>query len=200
MLKEALASNAVKLVAACVCPIAGTAALTVSVPKMRSAVHRMTAPPARADRVKPRVRKAKPAAAAKTNPDVICAEPVVLTGAPFIPVDPAALKAPVRDGAFGDDGATGGGRSRVEGMLSAAAGGAFGGSGGGGFAPVQPGPDKEQPGVDVPGESGGTEPAGPPTAVLPEPATWVQMIAGFALLGVVLRRGVAARVRRAVRR
>ena len=53
MLKEVFASNAAKLVAACVCPIAaGTVALKV--PPVRSAIHQATAPkPQKEARAKP---------------------------------------------------------------------------------------------------------------------------------------------------
>lgn len=44
MLKSMLASNATKLVASCVCPVAATVGVTLTVPKVRNAVHRATAP------------------------------------------------------------------------------------------------------------------------------------------------------------
>ena len=62
MLKSLAASTAIKYVAACVCPVAGTAALTVGAPKVRAAVHKLTEPP-RSARAKPRV-KTKPEAGA----------------------------------------------------------------------------------------------------------------------------------------
>lgn len=48
MLKEMAASKAAKLIAACVCPVAGTTALTMAVPQVKSAVHRATSPRAKA--------------------------------------------------------------------------------------------------------------------------------------------------------
>jgi hypothetical protein len=59
MLKSLAASTALKYALACVCPVAGTAALTLAAPKVRAAVHKMTEP--RKARAKPRVR-VKPAA------------------------------------------------------------------------------------------------------------------------------------------
>jgi hypothetical protein len=44
VLKEVIASKAAKIIAACVCPVAGTTALTLSVPQVRQAVHKATAP------------------------------------------------------------------------------------------------------------------------------------------------------------
>lgn len=61
MLKEMASSGAAKLIAACVCPIAGTAALTVTVPPVRQAIHRMTGPTQHA---KPKLRHRAPQIAA----------------------------------------------------------------------------------------------------------------------------------------
>lgn len=62
MLKAMAASSALKYIAACVCPVAGTAAITVGAPKVRAAVHKLTEPP-RSARAKPRVKaKASPPA------------------------------------------------------------------------------------------------------------------------------------------
>lgn len=44
MLGSIIASKTAKLMAACVCPVIGAGALTMSVPKVRSAVHKATAP------------------------------------------------------------------------------------------------------------------------------------------------------------
>lgn len=57
MLKGLAASTALKYTLACVCPVAGTAALTVNAPKVRAAVHKLTEPP----RAKSRAQQ-KPAA------------------------------------------------------------------------------------------------------------------------------------------
>lgn len=77
MLKGMLASNASKLVAACVCPVAGSVALTVGVPQVRDTVHRATAPRAYA-LPKTRVRKPRPVEQVATP----------------VPVQTAALSAP----------------------------------------------------------------------------------------------------------
>lgn len=63
MIKSLAASNAAKLMAACVCPVAGTVALTVAVPQVRSAVHKATAPRAYAlpkTRVRPQTASIQP--------------------------------------------------------------------------------------------------------------------------------------------
>ncbi len=68
MLKSMLASNVTKLVASCVCPVAATVGGTLTVPKVRDAVHRATAPRAYAlpkTRVRPPVTPA-PAPAMET--------------------------------------------------------------------------------------------------------------------------------------
>jgi hypothetical protein len=44
MLKEAVASKAAKLLMTCVCPVAGTTALSLGVPQVREAVHKATQP------------------------------------------------------------------------------------------------------------------------------------------------------------
>lgn len=77
MIKGMLASNASKLVAACVCPVAGTVAVTVGVPQVRQAVHHATAPRAYA-LPKTRVRRA----------------PVVPAIAPVPSIQTAAIAAP----------------------------------------------------------------------------------------------------------
>ena len=60
MLKEAVASKAAKLLMTCVCPVAGTTALSLGVPQVRDAVHKATQPRQYA---KPKTRvRATPAA------------------------------------------------------------------------------------------------------------------------------------------
>lgn len=78
MLKDAFASSTAKLIAACVCPVAGTTALTVAVPQVRQAVHRATAPAQPKARAKPKVRPAAQPAA----PQIDCPAdtPVLLSG------------------------------------------------------------------------------------------------------------------------
>jgi hypothetical protein len=44
MLSSVIASKSAKLIAACVCPVVGAGTLTMSVPKVRNAVHKVTAP------------------------------------------------------------------------------------------------------------------------------------------------------------
>ncbi|MGH6780625.1 MAG: PEP-CTERM sorting domain-containing protein, partial [Sphingomonadaceae bacterium] len=78
MLKTMVASKAAKLMAACVCPVVGSAALTVSVPQVREAVHKATAPRQYA---KPKTRVRKPAAEVAAAAIAPCptAVPVVLS-------------------------------------------------------------------------------------------------------------------------
>lgn len=164
MLKEVVASKAAKLIAACVCPVAGTTALTVSVPEVRDAVHRATAPKAKA---KPRVRER--AAPAQAQAVAVCPEPadtpVILANTPLIsPLLPNLQTAALPPGAeppFGfvrriDDGPF-----------------ALPGPGGGGIIVVPP----PGPGPGVP----------PPTGVIPEPKTWMQLLIGFGVIGGATR-------------
>jgi hypothetical protein len=154
MLKEVLASNAAKLVAACVCPVvAGGVALQV--PKVRSAVHKATAStPMRTARAKPRIRVPAKQEVAENEllppAAMLCAQPPILAqGA----LKPASLDMPV--------------------SLPAAqiAPPQFAGGGSSDCAPVR--------------FAGGSMLIGMGT--VPEPATWAQMIAGFALVGAGLR-------------
>jgi hypothetical protein len=65
MLKEAVASKAAKLLMTCVCPVAGTTALSLGVPQVRDAVHKATQPRQYA---KPKTRiRATPAAGEGTQ-------------------------------------------------------------------------------------------------------------------------------------
>jgi hypothetical protein len=155
MLKEVLASNLAKLVAACVCPVvAGGVALQV--PKVRSAVHKATAPkPKRTARAKPRIRvPVKQELAANGIPPaapLICAQPPLLTQPALTPASldmPVYMPAPEIS------------RPR------------FDGAGGTNCAPVR-------------FAGGGVMRMG--MGAVPEPATWAQMIAGFALLGAGVR-------------
>ena len=160
MLKEVLASNAAKLVAACVCPVVG-AGVALKVPEVRSAVHKATAPkPVRYARAKPKVRPpAKTESADK--PDLplqtaaLCAQPLTL------PTAPMELRAtnmfdlpPVRIV-----------ESRV---------------------PERVYVSQATPCSSVTGIGFGTERN---VGGVPEPATWAQMIAGFALVGTAVRTG-----------
>jgi len=67
MIQSVAASKAAKLIAACVCPIAGTGALTMAVPQVRQAVHKATEPRAYA-KPKTRVRAAPNALASAGDP------------------------------------------------------------------------------------------------------------------------------------
>ena len=154
MLKEVLASNAAKLVAACVCPVvAGPVALKVS--PVRSAIHKATAPqPKRTARAKPRIRVAadRPDSKIQTAALPLCTAPPVMFNEAAL--KPASLDMPVSI----------------------------------------PAPDLPEPRFKTspPANCGPTGfPGGGALlsmAAVPEPATWAQMIAGFALAGTALRR------------
>lgn len=163
MLKEIVASNAAKLIAACVCPVATTAALTVSVPQVRQAVHKATAPRAYA---KPKTRVRQPAAAAPKLASALpeC-PPAVMIGNSTIAPNLAFPAAPMQLASGNGVGPGGGGDG-------------FGPS----FFPTGPGPG--------PGWGGGTNggpPIDPPPPAVPEPETWVQMLIGFGVIGGATR-------------
>jgi hypothetical protein len=157
MLKEVFASNAAKLVAACVCPIAaGTVALKV--PPVRSAIHKATAPkPEREARAKPRIRAPlKKATVERDDQDgpiaaaPMCPDPVKLNDSVLTPTD---------------------------------------------IQPELPAPRTVSP-VQLPTFVSNCGPSGfmmdvqsRMTGAVPEPATWAQMVAGFALMGATLRAG-----------
>jgi hypothetical protein len=81
MIRSLLASKTAKLVAACVCPVAGTGALTVAVPQVRSAVHKATAPRAYAA-PKTRVRPAAAAPCPEATPVMLASPLAMLTPQP----------------------------------------------------------------------------------------------------------------------
>ena len=156
MLKEVFASNAAKLVAACVCPIAaGTIALKV--PPVRSAIHKATAPkPDREARAKPRIRAPLKKAVAEPKEEkapvdrgLMCPQPIMLDDAPLQPA---------------------------------------------GFEMPQPPMTRIEMADDRPSY---VDNCGPSRFVLnmrtgmavPEPETWAQMVAGFALMGATIRAG-----------
>ncbi|MFW2829670.1 PEPxxWA-CTERM sorting domain-containing protein [Sphingomonas sp. ID0503] len=87
MIRSLLASKTTKLVAACVCPVAGTGALTAAVPQVRQAVHKATGPRAYAA-PKTRVRPAGAAPCQQSAGDM----PTV-GNAPLALVDPAPVAA-----------------------------------------------------------------------------------------------------------
>lgn len=84
MIKTLAASKAAKLLATCVCPVAGTVALTVAVPQVRSAVHKATAPRAYAlPKTRVRAPAGLPQTAALAAP---CAEPLGIAASDFGPI------------------------------------------------------------------------------------------------------------------
>lgn len=178
MLKEVLASNVAKLVAACVCPLAGASAIALKVPQVRAAVHKATEP--KTARAKPKLKQPPQDREARAKPRV------------RMPVRPAIAP-------------EAGGEQLAQGMMCP--------------SPVQLGPDlpigagssqqtvmvlpAPAPVIEVqrnlqvvcPSIGGGMALVTAATGVVPEPATWAQMIAGFALVGGTLRAGRQRRLR-----
>lgn len=165
MLKEVLASNTAKLVAACVCPAVGATAVALKVPQVRAAVHKATAPkPERTARAKPRVVEPK-------KPDNIDQRELAMRDAALCP-PPVMLQ-----------------NASIEPRTSAA-------------LQLAPTPVIERP-VDRivylnsgPCTGTGVITIGGHVGMVPEPATWAQMIAGFALMGAALRAGRRRETRR----
>lgn len=189
MLKEVVASNVAKLIAACVCPVVGTAAVTLGVPEVRQAVHRATAPkakPKRVARAKPRVRApAETADATAALPaNIICPDPVMLTNVPLATpwLQPAAqsVAVPPERVAFAP--------APVRFPRGPVLGGGFVPIGGGGGLPGGGG----DPGDPDDGDGERELPPPPPPEIdlppaVPEPATWAQMVVGFGVIGGVTR-------------
>jgi hypothetical protein len=165
MLREVLASNAAKLVAACVCPVVGASVVTLKVPQVREAVHKATTPkPKREARAKPRVRTPKKASAAQKEEEkpvetaLMCGDPDLLRSGPLEPSATSLISMPP---------------ARME---------------------MPPPPER----IFVTHGCGPAQFAsgipGLRIAGVPEPATWAQMIAGFALMGAMIRAGRRRRV------
>ncbi|MBU3077202.1 PEPxxWA-CTERM sorting domain-containing protein [Sphingomonas quercus] len=95
MIKTIAASQGAKLVAACVCPVAGSVAVTMAVPQVREAVHRATTPRAYA-LPKTRVRQpdAPSAAPVQTAMAAPPCEPVLTAAALNNPATPLAFETP----------------------------------------------------------------------------------------------------------
>lgn len=82
MLKEAVASKAAKLLMTCVCPVAGTTALSLGVPQVRDAVHKATQPRQYA-KPKTRVRATSTTPGAEEGQQVASAETPCPSVTPF---------------------------------------------------------------------------------------------------------------------
>ena len=163
MLKEVFASNIAKLVAACVCPVVGASAVALKVPPVRSALHKATSPkpkPEREARAKPRLRAPiKPAFAKKKDGEE---EAQVFKAAMMCPQPVNLNDSPLQS-------------ASLDTAMSSA------------------------PDLRVTPPSAQFNPVSCPTirmggggmfmafGAVPEPATWAQMVAGFALLGGTLR-------------
>ncbi|XHS00390.1 hypothetical protein ACFB49_19880 [Sphingomonas sp. DBB INV C78] len=152
--------------AACVCPVVGSAALTLSVPQVREAVHKATAPRQYA---KPKTRVRKPAAEVAAAAIAPCptAVPVILS-ALELPAEADSVLPPIEVASLNPGTVLGPPRTTP-------------------FNPVRPG------GGGVPNPNIGTEPT---TPLLPDATTWVQMILGFGLIGGAVRVSQARQRRR----
>ncbi|NJC34352.1 hypothetical protein GGR88_001826 [Sphingomonas jejuensis] len=171
MLSQIVASRAAKLIAACVCPVAGAGTLTVAVPEVRQAVHRATAPRAAARPARAPRQIARPQARPRIQPAVAAIEcppdaPIVLTGNSFAP---EAVPVSYQPGALPP--LAGGNQPSIPGTYVPVTPI--------GFVPIVPGPPTT--GNPPPTENPG------PVPVVPEPSTWVQMIIGFGIVGGALR-------------
>jgi uncharacterized membrane protein YgcG len=168
VLKEMAASQAAKALALCVFPVVGAAAITVGVPKIRHAVHQLTAPQSGSPHKRARLASREPAAC----PD---ATPVALANGPIRPIDlkepdgiamlpeltdPYTAARAVQASLPGDNGFI---RSVPNGGGAGSSSSGIGGGGTGG------------------GSSGGA------IAVVPEPATWLQAIVGLGVAGTAIR-------------
>lgn len=157
MLKEAVASKAAKLLMTCVCPVAGSTALSLGVPQVRDAVYKATQPRQYA-KPKTRVRAVEEAAA----PVQLAQNEACPPSSPFVledlPPSPAPLS-PTGDSPPSTpptDGPPPPLLPPIDGPPPF-------------IPPTPPGtPTDENPGV-------------------PEPSTWLQLIIGFGLIGGVAR-------------
>jgi len=152
MIKSLAASKAAKAFAMCVCPVAGTVALTTAVPQVRSAVHKATAPRQYA---KPKTRVRPQMQTAAVQPP--CIEPGALATqsiAPFTMTPLSLSSVPLDSPAF----------SGVPG----------GGSNPGGGGPIVTNNPPGGPNV-------------PPPGIVPEPGTWLQLVLGFGVIGMMMR-------------
>ena len=161
MIREFVASKTAKLLAACICPVAGTGLVTMNVPQARTLVHKATAP--RTAAVSPIARKPiEPAAVVpcgKAEPILVIPQVAGLEPVPATPFDMPALERSLPATITPD---------RV-----AAAVPEFGRSPS--IIPGSPG-NPDGPGTGI-----------VPSTPLPEPASWAQIILGFGLIGATVR-------------
>ena len=146
MIKSLAASKTAQLLAACVCPVVGTVALTTAVPQVRSAVHKATAPRQYA---KPKTRVRPQMQTAAVQPP--CVEPGAL--ATIEPLKPLDFKR-IRD--------------------------------------IDPLPDDQpnpfpNPGPPSPFPNPPGGPDIPTPGIVPEPGTWLQLVLGFGVIGMMMR-------------
>jgi len=161
-----VASQAAKLMTACICPVVGSAALTLSVPKVRDAVHKATAPRQYA---KPKTRVRKPLAnvAPAVLPPCPTAVPVVLSSLE-LPIGQDAALAPLEIASLDTPS----------------------------LNPAAPRLNPLIPRTIVPGGPGSiVDPEPPAPPLLPDAQTWMQMILGFGLIGGTIRISYARRRR-----
>lgn len=97
MLKEAVASKAAKLLMTCVCPVAGTTALSLGVPQVRDAVHKATQPRQYA-KPKTRVRATPEEGIQMAAADTPCptVTPFALSDLPTVAGPPSANPPPIQ--------------------------------------------------------------------------------------------------------
>jgi hypothetical protein len=160
MIREFVASKTAKLLAACVCPVAGTGLVTMNVPQARNFVHKATAP--RSAAVSPVARTpVQPAAVVpcgKAEPILVFPQVAGLSPIPATPFDLPALERSLPPTVTPE---------RIASAVPEIS------------RPQLPGggvPPEDVPGTGV-----------VPSTPLPEPASWAQIILGFGLIGATVR-------------
>jgi len=168
--------------AICVCPPVAMATAVATVPPIKRAVHRATAKPA----IRP-ASAGRPTSAAALPADAPCIP--VAPGAGLLPGPVAPLVTFADPGLLGlDTPGTGGGVGTPGGI---GGGGGFPGIGVPPIGPGSGGPTPDNPVTPTPSPT--PTPTPPQESPIPEPATWLLMIGGFALAGTAMRRRRTAR-------
>lgn len=204
MLGAIIASKTARMVTWCVCPVVGAGTLTMSVPKVRDAVHKATAPRQYA---LPKTRERPDVIPAKATPLGLASAPCPSIASPLVDhgfmesVEDPFTSLPPRVTPLGGTGPKAFQRKTPESV-----GGSSTGSSSGGFpSSTSSGGD---PGTSTSTSTGGIASSGDPSSststgglassggipsssggsgIVPEPHAWLQLLVGFALIGGSLR-------------
>jgi hypothetical protein len=174
MLKQIAASHAAKTLALCVCPVVTAGVVATKEPHVRRMIHKATADAPRPERKRAALSNVSlppctPVAPFATLPRVAAALPSGVGFPPEPGLTPTAASVPEARGAAFNPG------FGAPGAVDLNPGGTIGGGGGG---------------IIPPGGGGGGGVILPPTSPVsgvPEPETWLQVLAGFALAGGTIR-------------